>query len=136
MESSVYQHSVSVEPEDLDRLGHVNNLVYLRWCIDAAVAHATYVGWPTERFLELRQAFVVREHRIRFHRPAQLDHQLTVLTWVATMQRSTSLRRYEIIESGSQTILARARTLWAFVDLDSAELRRIPEEIRAAFEQT
>ena len=32
-------HQVEVLPADVDRLGHASNQVYLRWILDAALAH-------------------------------------------------------------------------------------------------
>lgn len=133
MESAVYQFPVAVAETDLDRLGHVNNLVYLRWCVDAAVAHSRHVGWPTSAFLARGQAFVVREHRIRYRRPARRGDQLVIRTWVETMKKSISLRQYEIRRVEDQTRLATAQTQWAFVELASSALVRIPDEIRQAF---
>ncbi len=34
-----FEIDIQVTPADIDRLGHVNNVVYLRWVQDAAVAH-------------------------------------------------------------------------------------------------
>jgi acyl-CoA thioester hydrolase len=31
--------TIAVEPSDIDGLGHVNNIVYLRWVQDIAIAH-------------------------------------------------------------------------------------------------
>ncbi|MFN9213637.1 MAG: acyl-CoA thioesterase, partial [Gemmatimonadota bacterium] len=31
--------AVAVQPADIDDLGHVNNVVYLRWVQDVAIAH-------------------------------------------------------------------------------------------------
>ncbi len=45
----VYEHTFLVSPDDIDQLGHVNNVVYLRYAQDVAVAH-----W---------HASVSREHR-------------------------------------------------------------------------
>ncbi len=52
---AIYEHSVSIAPEAIDRLGHVNNLVYLSWMIKAALAHSAAQGWPTDRYERLGQ---------------------------------------------------------------------------------
>ena len=36
-----FEMAVAVEPGDIDALGHVNNVTYLRWVQDVAVAHWT-----------------------------------------------------------------------------------------------
>ena len=50
---AIYEHSVTIAPEAIDRLGHVNNLVYLGWMIEAALAHSAVQGWPTDRYEKL-----------------------------------------------------------------------------------
>ncbi len=39
-----FEHSLTVTEADLDRQGHVNNIVYIRWMQDAAVAHSAAQG--------------------------------------------------------------------------------------------
>ena len=34
-----FELRIAIQPADIDRLGHVNNTVYLRWVQEAAVAH-------------------------------------------------------------------------------------------------
>ncbi|MGP8243941.1 MAG: acyl-CoA thioesterase [Bryobacteraceae bacterium] len=38
-ELAPFELTIPVEPADIDALGHVNNVAYLRWVQDAAVAH-------------------------------------------------------------------------------------------------
>ena len=44
---AIYCHSHVVRDDEIDGLGHVNNLHYLKWMQDAAVAHSAAQGWPT-----------------------------------------------------------------------------------------
>ncbi len=34
-----FELRITIDPTDIDPLGHVNNVVYLRWVQDAAVTH-------------------------------------------------------------------------------------------------
>ena len=34
-----YEIEIDVKPADIDQLGHVSNIVYLRWIQEAAIAH-------------------------------------------------------------------------------------------------
>jgi len=38
--------AIAVEPADIDGFGHVNNVVYLRWVQDIAIAHWKADGPP------------------------------------------------------------------------------------------
>ena len=37
-EAPAFEMAIAVEPADIDELGHVNNVVYVRWVQDIAVA--------------------------------------------------------------------------------------------------
>ena len=44
-----FELPIRVEHADIDELGHVNNVTYVRWVQDAAVAHWTAVAPAAER---------------------------------------------------------------------------------------
>ena len=41
-----FEISIAVLPSDIDGLGHVNNVVYVRWVQDVAVAHWNALSTP------------------------------------------------------------------------------------------
>ncbi len=131
---AIYEHSLVVAPEEIDRLGHVNNLVYLAWTQAAALAHSAAQGWPTERYEALGCGFVVRSHTIKYIEPAYQGERLVVRTWVADMTKMASTRRYKVVRAADERLLASAATQWAFVDFASGRLKRIPPEVIASFE--
>ena len=132
-ERLVYRYPVTVGIDDLDEMKHVNNLVYLKWCLKAAGAHSRQVGWPTHRYHESGFGFVVRAHKIKYKIPALLDDEVEVRTWVASMEKVSSDRRYQILRKSDGKRLAEAETTWVFVNLKTLELARIPAEVRKAF---
>lgn len=131
---AVFFHRLVVQPEEIDLLGHANNLVYVRWMIDAALAHSAVQGWDQQRHLAAQAGWVVRSHQITYLAPALVEQAVTVRTWVAETKRVTSLRRYEIVRDMDRAVLARAETLWAFIDFQSGAPKRIPPDVAAAFE--
>jgi len=131
---AIYEHRLTVAPGHIDRLGHVNNLEYLRWALAAAVRHSAAQGWPAEAYERLGAAFVVRSHEIQYLQPAYEGDEVVVQTWVADFRRLSCLRRYKIIRVTDDVVLATAATQWAFVKLDSGALTRIPPELGSAFE--
>lgn len=130
---AVFLHRLIVHPEEIDLLGHANNLVYLQWMVDAALAHSAAQGWDQQRHLAAQSGWVVRSHQITYLAPALSGQAVTVKTWVAETKRVTSLRRYEILRDTDGIVLARAETLWAYVDFLSGAPKRIPPEVAAAF---
>ena len=66
----IYRYEILVKPEDIDIVGHVNNVVYVQWMQDAAVAHSAALGWSFRRYQDLGAGWVAREHRIEYLQPA------------------------------------------------------------------
>ncbi len=130
----IYEHHHRVRTEEIDGLGHVNNVVYFNWMIAAALAHSRAQGWPDEAYLERGAGWVVRAHQITYVKPAMPDDTILVRTWVARHGRVTSLRRYRILRGSDGALLARAATEWAFVDFGTLRPLRIPEEVMGSFD--
>lgn len=126
------QHFV-VPAEAIDINRHVNNVEYLRWMQDAAIAHSTALGWPMERYLRSRCSWVIRSHFIEYLRPALRDDALSLLTWVCDMQERSSLRKYLIWRPRDAQVIAQAETHWVFVDTRMGLPRAILDEVRADF---
>jgi acyl-CoA thioester hydrolase len=58
---------------------------------------------------------------------------LVAATWVETMERRASLRRYAFLRAADRKPVATAQTLWIFVDLASGRARDVPPQVREAF---
>ncbi len=128
-ESAIFVFEHQVHDDEIDALGHVNNLAYLKWMISAAVAHSAACGWTTERYLESGGGWVVRSHKIEYFNAALANDRITVRTWIAGFKKVTSLRRYRIVRDSDQTLLAEAETNWAFIGFEHRVPRRIPQEV-------
>lgn len=126
MDSPAYQHPLRVGEPSIDGNGHVNNVEYVQWMQDAAIAHATTAGCTA--FTEAAGAtWVARSHHIEYLRPAFLGDELVVRTWVVDARRSTSRRCYEFLRQ--DTLIARGETEWVYIDAANGRPRRIPPEI-------
>lgn len=130
---AVHIRTIRVGEDSIDVHGHVNNQEYLRWMQDAAIEHSSLQGWPMERYLELGASWYVKSHFIEYLRPALLADEILACTWVAGMDRRTSLRQTVFLRRADRQMLARAQTQWIFVDLSSGRPRAIPEAVRTAF---
>lgn len=152
---AVYEHVLIVSEADIDMVGHVNNVVYIQWMQDAALAHSAALGWPAERYQEHGAGWVARLHQIEYLQPAYPGDQVVVQTWVADMKKVTSTRKYRILrynakssspamnataqphpkpeETGDETLLAVAHTQWVYIDFQTRGPKRIPTEIANAY---
>jgi acyl-CoA thioester hydrolase len=129
----IFAHKHVVLPEEIDTLGHVNNLNYLKWMIAAAVGHSTANGWPPERYREVQSAFIVRSHHIDYLPPAFVGEEVVVQTWVASFNKVTCVRKYKATRTKDGVVLATGETGWAFLGLNPYQPRRIPPELLSAF---
>lgn len=129
----VYVHDLVVPEDAVDENGHANNVAYVGWMQDAAVAHSGHSG-GTGAAHEAGGTWVVRSHRVEYLRPAFEGQALRVRTWVADLRRARSRRRYEFARAGDGTVIARGETEWVFIDAGSGRPRTIPETVRACFE--
>jgi acyl-CoA thioester hydrolase len=128
-----FRLDIEVQPDDVDELGHVNNIVYVRWLQDVAVAHSTAVGLDPQAYQRLGGAFIVRKHEIEYLAPAFLGERIALCTTVAWFRAATTERRTRVLRASDGAQLARASTLWAFVTSDGGRPRRIPPEVRQPF---
>jgi len=128
--TGVFEQELTVSKSSIDGNGHVNNLAYLRWLLDVAEAHAVAVGG--EDVVEsLGATWFVRAHRIEYLRPAFLDDALIIRTWVASVKRVRSTRKYQIMRGDE--MLVRAETDWVFVDAETGKPQVIPQDVLDCF---
>jgi acyl-CoA thioester hydrolase len=54
-EREAFELAIEMRPDDIDRLGHVNNVVYLGWIQDAAIAHWRVLATPEQQAMAKRR---------------------------------------------------------------------------------
>jgi acyl-CoA thioester hydrolase len=131
--SAEFRDEIVAAPEDIDELGHVSNVVYVRWIQDVAKAHSAAVGWDYARYRALGAVFVVHKHVVEYRAPAFAGDRIARITWVESFSAATSDRRTRIVRLSDDKELVRASTTWAWIDADRGRPRRIPTEISHAF---
>ena len=125
--------TITIEPSDIDELGHVNNVVYLSWVQDVAVAHWNFLTTAAQRE---KYVWVALRHEIDYKAEAVLGNTLIARTWTGSARGVRFARHTEIIhrsESGSEKILATAVTQWCPLDRSNSRPTRLPTEIAAFF---
>ncbi len=123
-----FSHSFRVAAGDIDKQGHVNNVAYLRWIQDVAVAHWRHAA--TEEMLE-KFSWVVIRHEIDYKKQAFENEEITATTWVGewtkvTCERFTEIRRGE-------EVVVKSRTLWCMIDRFSQKPLRIAMDLIQRF---
>ena len=131
-----FELSIRAEASDIDELGHVSNIVFVRWIQDVAVAHSAHVGLSFEAYRTIGAVFFVRRHEIDYLRPVLRGDDLLLRTWIGSIFAAKCLRATEIVRreaDGTETIVARALTTWGCVEIATGRPTRIPPAIRDAF---
>ena len=129
--SERFRFPIAVAEADIDVLGHVSNLVYLRWVLEAATAHSVSRGWGLAEYQTLGNVWVVRRHELDYLGQVTLGQALVAETWVESWRAASCIRRTELIREGQ--LVARAATTWAFMSITTGRPQRIPEQFRAQF---
>jgi acyl-CoA thioester hydrolase len=124
-----FRYPLQIISADIDALGHVNNVVYLRWVQEAAASHWNNLISDTER---AGLAWVVIRHEIDYYQSTKLTDALYALTWVESSEGVKSIRIVEIFNQ-SDKLLAKARTTWCLIDAKTQRPKRISEEIKSIF---
>lgn len=119
-----------VHESDIDDQEHVNNLVYLRWIQDVAIEHW---GKAARAEDQASTAWVVVRHEIDYLKPALLGDEVVARTWVEAWKGATSERHTELERAGDGATLARGRTVWCALDVQTRRPKRVTPEVSEAF---
>lgn len=124
-----YTHPITVSPADIDAMGHVNNVVYLRYVQEAATAH-----WQAraDAILQTAVLWVVLRHEIDYLAPAFAGETLHVKTWVGETSGVKSVRFVEITNASGKAV-AKARTVWCMLDTQTLKPKRIEPDMMKPF---
>jgi acyl-CoA thioester hydrolase len=126
----IFRMQRAVEPGDIDLLGHANNVSFVRWIQDVAVAHSAALGLDFEAYQRVGGVFVVVRHEIDYVRPAFRLDVIELRTWISDLMAAKCTRATELRRVAGDEILARAVTTWGFVELATGRPLRMPDEVR------
>ena len=121
---------IHVQPEDIDELDHVNNVVYLRWVQDVAAAHWDKVATDE---MKKKYSWVVLRHEIDYRNPAVLQDELVVQTCVSSCEGVRSVRQVKFFQSTTGKLVAETKTTWCLLDAQTMRPRRIEQDIISIF---
>lgn len=130
MSESQYFLNLIVDKDAIDSLGHVNNVVYLKWAQDIAAAH-----W-NERASEAikeRYFWVVSSHFIEYKRPSFEGDEVKLYTHVLDDAKGATWGRKVWMECDGK-LLATVTSQWCLMDKLSQKPTRITIEILRLFE--
>lgn len=118
--------TMTVHKNDIDELGHVNNVVYVRWVQEVAAAH-----WNSLASSEIKQKYVwvVLRHEIDYLSSAFEHDTITIATWVGESNGARSERFVQISNTNTGKLIAKAKTTWCMLDAATMRPKRVDEEV-------
>ncbi len=129
--------ALEVVPAEIDAYEHVNNSVYLAWFDRVAWSHSAALGIPLERCIAMRRGMAAHRTEIDYLRAAVLADRVLVGTWIMSTDRKLRVeRRFQVRRAQDGGSLARARTDYVCINLDSGRAARMPELFARAYTPT
>ena len=132
--STIFDLKLTVRPEHIDVLGHVNNVVYVSWMQDVASAHIEALGLGIEQYLALKHAMVAVEHHVQYRKAALEGEELILRTWLNDINALYSFRQYAFFKPSDQTLLFTGMTKWACVEIATGRPKRMSPTFIQAYQ--
>jgi len=128
--AEIFQICFQVPPADIDNMQHVNNVAYVRWVQDVAVAHWRHLATPAE---QQQWLWIVIRHEIDYKRPAVLGDEIVAKTWVGSARGLKFQRHTEIVRARDGVLLAKALSIWCPLDAQTRRPTLLSDDIRRRF---
>lgn len=120
---------IAVREADTDRLGHANNVVYVRWLEEVSWAHIESLGMTWALHETTGKAMAITRTEIDYLASANAGDHLVLGTWLTGYDgRFRSARQFQLVRPADGKTLVRAVSTHACVDLKTQRPSRAPKE--------
>ncbi|WP_196886713.1 acyl-CoA thioesterase [Aureivirga sp. CE67] len=123
-----FVQSIRVGVEDLDDLNHVNNVRYVKWMQDVAIAHWDYLVAINN--FKSEYIWVVMNHSIDYKRAAFLGDEISLETHIEGFDKFTCYRIIEIKNAKTGKLITKSKSKWCLIDPETHRPMMIPSEIK------
>ena len=124
----MYRHAITIDPADIDHMGHVNNAVYLRWVQDAVVRYWEAVA-PADAVA--KHLWVALKHEISYRRPA-FQHDGVVAEVIADGVHGARTFFSTIFKRGEE-VVAEVSSSWCCLDATTLRPARLARDVVSRF---
>ncbi len=131
VEDGRFSRERTIVARNIDGLGHVNNLVWVRFVVQLATAHSAHLGFDEDAYRELGAWWVIHHQDLTYHAPAFEGETIVEETWISAMRGARCVRESRL-RRGDNALLS-ARTTWVWTEASSGRPRRIPKALLEAF---
>lgn len=127
-------YEAKVLPKHIDPNNHLNNIVYLQWMQDIAIAHVKANG-----VFDITETngltWFAKKHTIEYLAQGFLGDDIVVVTWVENITKISTFRKYHIYRKSDKALLCKADTLWVMVNVQKGRPAKIPAELVEIFDK-
>jgi acyl-CoA thioester hydrolase len=108
----------------------VNNVVYLAWAQEIAIAH-----WGARAPAEDQAlwAWIALRHEVDYRRPLLPSEQGFARTWTAETADGPRFDRFIRIDAADGAMCAQVKTTWVLIERATGRPRRVPERLAEVF---
>lgn len=128
MHPNPFTLTIRVASEDTDRLGHTNNVVYLKWFEDISWRHIEPLGMGWNVQDELGKAMAIVRTEIDYLASSYAGDELILGTWMTQSdQKLNSSRMFQLIRLADRKTLVKALSNYVCIDLKTGKPTRMPK---------
>jgi len=129
----VFQKLITIENKHIDMHNHVNNVVFLQFMQDIAFEHSKSLGHSLSMYKDLNTTWFAKKNTITYNRPALLNQEIFIKTWIENIKNTSATRHYEFILKSENILLCEAQTIWVYIDLKTKRPTKISQAIKKDF---
>lgn len=122
--------AISVRTYDIDFIGIVSNIVYIRWLEDLRLKFLDE-HWQLSQQLEQGYAPVLAGTEIEYKRPIKISDRVIGHLWLSNLGRLKWTVKAEIISNNELAAVAIQKG--AFISLQNGRPIKIPEELQKKY---
>lgn len=134
---------------DLDAMGHVNNVVFLKWIESARIDYwirvtgqTTHAGRPAKGSASREPGpgimsgalidMILARTEIDYRSPVSYGERLNVFVRTSLIKRSSIVFEYAVVSRADDRVVAEAKTIVVCYDYEKMKSKPVSQEIRAA----
>lgn len=123
-----------IHPFDIDAMGHVSNIVFVRWMEIGRCKLLDEVGMSVHSVLKQGLGPALVDTQISYKHQLKLGDSVRLEVWLSEIAKASAW--LEFLFSNEQGIIfARGRQRGIFLDFEKNRPRRLDKQERALFEQ-
>jgi acyl-CoA thioester hydrolase len=128
---SIFEKTFQVGWRDVDPNGHVANVTYLQYAVEARIAMFAHYGFPPSEFVKHAVGPVIKNDFVEYFREAVMLDELRVT--VERGGQSPDLSRFRVVNNiykSSGELAAKVTTIGGWLNLKERKLMEPPEGLK------